>query len=475
MDKNNQNLQWIWGQPAVRICFVIFLIMVGWTFGGRLEAAEGPSEVNNATLGDYRLAPGDRLAIHIFDQEQLSGDFLSGDFFVDGSGGILLPLAGTIQVAGLTISEAQQLIQERLADGIMVHPAVSVRLPEFRPIFVSGFVKNPGRYPFTFGQTVKTAIATAGGEGQTTEQLQSVVMSDFITADQSVRQLEMNRLSLQVRKARLEAQRDERANFVMPQLVGFNSSSVDFQPVYTAEQNAFLLLAKTYHDQLQTLEQQRPRLEEQMAAVAAEIATEKGHLDIVNQRLDDLEHLFAKGLLRKELLINQRIEKALVQAGLSRLQAAAAQAQVNIGELDVKIGDVKASYVRQTLAELQETSQRLREIDAIIGSSRKLRDIKAEYANIITGQSDESSNEPDYTIVVSRTSESGIASFNATIDTTLQPGDVVEVKLKRDPSNWRLPSQVTDLLENKQFGASSAEGLTLGSNPPGGLALGSTP
>ena len=135
------------------------------------------------------------------------------------------------------------------------------------------------------------------------------------------------------------------------------------------------------------------------------------------------------------MLINQRIEKALVQAELSRLEGQVATLRRTMGELDIKIAEVKATYNRQTLSELQETSQRLREIEAIIGMARKLRDIKAEYTNI-------RSDEPD-TILISRRSGSGTVTFNATRETTLEPGDVIEFKFKsrREPGGLSLPTQ----------------------------------
>ena len=105
----------------------------------------------------------------------------------------MLPLIGKVSVAGRTVGEAQQLIQEQLADGVLVNPTVSVSIPEYRPIFVTGDVKTPGSYPFMFGETVKAAIATAGGEGQEIDQPLSVAMSDFVTAEERVRQLETNR------------------------------------------------------------------------------------------------------------------------------------------------------------------------------------------------------------------------------------------------------------------------------------------
>ena len=97
------------------------------------------------------------------------------------------------------------------------------------------------------------------------------------------------------------------------------------------------------------------------------------------------------------------------------------------GELDVKLGDVKASYTRQVLAELQETTQRLREIQTILGSARKLRDLKAEVVSGVTGEED----EEDYVILISRLEQGRMVNFDATNETTLLPGDVVEVKRKK--------------------------------------------
>ena len=400
-------------------------ILVAWmTFGTSVEASENSTaaaetDASGNALAQYHLAPGDRLKIVVFDQEQLSGDFI-----VDGTGRIVLPIVGQVSVAGLTLPEAQQLIQDSLADGVLAHPAVSVRIPEYRPIFVTGDVRKPGSYPFLFRGSVKAAIAAAGGEGSPTEQLSSVAaMSDFITAEERVRQFEMNWLTLRVRQARLEAQRDGRESFAMPQLVGINSDTTNFQLVYASENDTFLQLEKTYFDQLETLKKQRPLIDAEISAVTDEIATEKNRLSLVNEHLADLETLFGKGLLRKDVLINQRIEKALVQAELSRLEGQVANLRRTMGDLDVNIEGVNASYSRQTLSELQDTSQRLREIEAVIGTARKLRDVKAEYTNI-------RSDEPYYTILISRTSVSGMVTFKATEETILEPGDVVEVKFK---------------------------------------------
>ena len=183
-------------------------------FTAQASEAPGDAQVSAsaddpaALSSDYRLAPGDRLTIVVYDQPQLSGQFI-----VDGGGGILLPLAGGVSLSGLTLAEAQQLIQDRFADGVLVQPAVSVRMTEYRPIFVTGNVRKPGSYRFMIGQSVKAAIAAAGGEGEPLEQNFNGAVSDYITAEQRVRQLEADHSMLLMRKARLEAQRDGQRKF----------------------------------------------------------------------------------------------------------------------------------------------------------------------------------------------------------------------------------------------------------------------
>jgi len=438
--------------PALFLIITI-IALVTMDFGVKASEKLGEadaSDTNSAgppkdAAGDYRLSPGDRLTLVVFDQPQLSGEFI-----IDGGGGILLPLAGSVSLKGLTLAEAQQLIQERFADGVLVQPAVSVRITKHRPIFVTGSVKKPGSYGFIIGESVKAAIATAGGEGQPLEQPLSVAVSDFITAEQRLRQLEADQATLVVRKARLEAQRDERDNFVMPLLVGLNRHNVDFDRAYSAENDTFLRLAETYRAQIEALQKQRPRIETETNAVTAQIAKQKERLGIVNSHLADLELLFGKGLLRKEVLLNQQIEKALVEAQLSNLEAQVAHMGQTMGELDVKLGGLKAAYERETLRELQDTSQRLLEIETSIGPARKILHVKADAAS---GDSD----EPEYLILISRAHDGRMVTFEATNDTTLSPGDVVEVKLKRRTSE-NVPSPSTQAGRSLDPTSSMAEG-----------------
>ena len=179
-----------------------------------------------------------------------------------------------------------------------------------------------------------------------------------------------------------------------------------------------------YQAQLKSLQNQRPRIEAEIHAVTDQIATQNEHLNIVNGHLVDLQHLFSKGLLRKDVLLNEQIQKTLVEGQVSNLEAQVARLRQNMGDLDVKLSEVKASYVRQTLAELQETAQRLRDVETSLGPARRLLEVKARGAG---GDVDEA----EYTVRISRVRDGAMITFDATEETMLSPGDVVEVKLKR--------------------------------------------
>jgi protein involved in polysaccharide export with SLBB domain len=107
---------------------------------------------------NYRLGVGDRVKVTVLGQPDLSGESE-----VDAGGKIVVALAGAIDAAGQTVSEVASAIQSRYAGNILRDPKVAVQVIEYRMLTVSGEVKSPGRYKFTFGMDVRAAIALAGG------------------------------------------------------------------------------------------------------------------------------------------------------------------------------------------------------------------------------------------------------------------------------------------------------------------------
>ena len=106
----------------------------------------------------YRLGSGDQIRVIVFGEEDLSGEF-----FVDGSGAVSLPLVGEVNAAGRTVQEFRTELEARLSDGYLNDPRVSAEVLNYRPFYILGEVDQSGEYPYTDGLTVLNAVARAGG------------------------------------------------------------------------------------------------------------------------------------------------------------------------------------------------------------------------------------------------------------------------------------------------------------------------
>lgn len=125
-------------------------------------AAQGglPGGGSQGVVSDpnYRLGAGDQIRVIVFGQPDLSGQFQ-----VDGSGSVALPLVGNIPAGGISAGQLEKRIADKLSPDYLRDPRVSVEVMTYRPFYIVGEVKTPGNYPYTNGMTVINAVAMAGG------------------------------------------------------------------------------------------------------------------------------------------------------------------------------------------------------------------------------------------------------------------------------------------------------------------------
>jgi polysaccharide export outer membrane protein len=108
----------------------------------------------------YTLDSGDKLRVVVFGQ-----DGITNSYTVDAGGNIMLPLVGSVPARGVTTQQLSQMIAERLKQGYVREPHVSVEVETYRPFFILGEVTTPGQYPYVANMTAETAVAIAGGFG----------------------------------------------------------------------------------------------------------------------------------------------------------------------------------------------------------------------------------------------------------------------------------------------------------------------
>jgi polysaccharide export outer membrane protein len=123
--------------------------------------AEGPdvmAELPAARPAEvYRLGPGDQIKITVFNELELTGDYIVGP-----QGAVSLPLVGEVNAQGLSVTELARDLTTALGRYIR-DPSVAVQVLAYRPFFILGEVNEAGTYPYTVDLTVMAAVATAGG------------------------------------------------------------------------------------------------------------------------------------------------------------------------------------------------------------------------------------------------------------------------------------------------------------------------
>ncbi|NYI21651.1 polysaccharide export outer membrane protein [Sphingobium francense] len=110
---------------------------------------------------DYRISPDDILRIQVYHEPGLSLE----DAQVTAAGMVRMPLIGDVSIAGLSASEASDVIAGRLGDRYLVSPQVTVFVKKAvgRRITIDGEVREPGLFPLDGRLGLQQAVALAKG------------------------------------------------------------------------------------------------------------------------------------------------------------------------------------------------------------------------------------------------------------------------------------------------------------------------
>ena len=120
-------------------------------------AAHPPQEATRLAL----LGPGDSVTVQVYGQPDMTSTVL-----VANVGTIHIPLAGSVQVAGVTPIDAADRVAKALRDGgYFVNPQVTLTLNNSRSerVSVLGEVNHPGSYAIDPSTSIIDLVAAAGG------------------------------------------------------------------------------------------------------------------------------------------------------------------------------------------------------------------------------------------------------------------------------------------------------------------------
>lgn len=155
-----------------RLLLVALAAMLLVALGGCAGTRGGPIPYNVQDFGvpdapatlqledDYKISPLDTLTVKVFQVPDLSGDFE-----VDLTGHIALPLLGNVKAVSLTTSQLDQKLTEQLGARYLQSPdvTVGVKSSTSRMVTVDGSVRQPGVFAINRDMTLMQVIAMARG------------------------------------------------------------------------------------------------------------------------------------------------------------------------------------------------------------------------------------------------------------------------------------------------------------------------
>lgn len=151
---------------SVGIALVFWVASFACATAQQAQPNEPPKPATDATADSdtsetVRLGAGDLLDVSVYNVPELATKTRVGS-----NGDVYLPLVDYVHLAGLTIDEAQEVIEKRLADGGFVNsPHVTVFVNEYasQNATILGEVLKPGQYTVLGQPRLFDIISTAGG------------------------------------------------------------------------------------------------------------------------------------------------------------------------------------------------------------------------------------------------------------------------------------------------------------------------
>ena len=143
--------------PAAFAALAIFFLLPSFVFPAEVTRPTQILESAQGTL-DYVIGPQNVIQIKIF------GDASANQIYrVDELGTIKHALIGQVKLGGLSVSDAEKLMESKLKGDYFVDPRVTIFVLEHSRFSVMGEVKRPGTFEILGKVSVIEAISMAGG------------------------------------------------------------------------------------------------------------------------------------------------------------------------------------------------------------------------------------------------------------------------------------------------------------------------
>ncbi len=227
-----------------------------------------------------------------------------------------------------------------------------------------------------------------------------------------------------VRKARLEAQRDNLNELTLPVALADRSGDPALAEIVKGQNRLLESTLQTAESKKSQLKEQLGQLSDQIGGISAQLASGKKQLELISQEVKNLRDLQQKGLVPASRVMSMDRESARIDGEQGQQSAAKAGAEAKIGEVNLQIIQVDEEMRNRALVDLRDIDTKIAELSErrISAAARLSRmSIKAPITGTI------------YQLSVH--TEGGVIAPNETIMMILPQGDDLVLQAQVSPND----------------------------------------
>lgn len=142
---------------------LLLALFAAAALGGVLPVFGQDRGMKNKKSYIHTLGLADRVRISVYQEDDLTSTTR-----IDARGRVNMPLLGEIVIGGMTVVEAQSVIENAYKEGrFLRNPQVTISVEEYAPreVSISGAIRSPGRYSLPIESTLNVVelVTKAGG------------------------------------------------------------------------------------------------------------------------------------------------------------------------------------------------------------------------------------------------------------------------------------------------------------------------
>ncbi len=382
--------------------------MLAGSAAGTADAAAAADVPLSAS--DY-LAAAERLALRFRGYPELTGDYrISPDRFLS------VPVIGRVSIIGLDLAGLEKTLSVKLSQIVQKEAFVTAEIAAYRPVFVTGAVRNPGAIEWRPDLTVLQAIALVGGiAAEVPAGFGSVGGANALTLEKAVDGQKRDLATI----ARLEAERRGDNRISVPTelvtLVGVDEAD----ELIAHETEIMMSSHEADAAKLATLQQGIQAGTNEIASLETQVEKLDAQLKLRIDYRGKVKDLFTKGIITAERSMEEDIKVTDLEEKITNIKVGLAKSAGTVAELQLAAVGVKRDRTGLIEAELSRVAGSSAQLAIDIAAARLTP--KPELA------SNRSQDQHRSPLQIVRQENGGSTTISADQGSLMRPGDVLIV------------------------------------------------